>query len=572
MNYNRIPEPDIFESKDNSDPEEWLEKYQLIAKLNRWEEAIQIDLVQLYLGKKEVLWFKKYKDSFKSWDILKKAFIKKFENKELELISWTKVNSLKQKDYSDISELEIDMEILFTKAKIDDERVKFNCLLTALETRYQRKILERDIKDWKKAINLINESERIDKMVSSDPDKLNNSLEHKKTEKAVVVTKVHENSRSDEPMFEALAKKFEKLSLNLISKIDSAINQTGQSKFQNSEQEELYKQGVCYSCKKPGHRKFECPDYRKYNQQYVQRGDRGNGNNNMNTKSGTYNKVNAIETLYSNESNSSFEEEGLDIFYAEKRAREEREERGGMVNSEHTPKRLDKKFKSVEEKNENENLEKIAHTRNKVRRKKDVKMAEDVEAFSLKNELVNVYPKINLAQLIQKSPELRSELVNLCRKVESKEVNQLEYKENRVTNCKALVSVFGAYFWAIVDTGAACSVVNPSLLSKWGLEPDIFSNQIIVTADGKRHETGGKVSAVPILIAGYTFPVDLVVMNREEETLILGTDWFLKYEATINLKSQQLILPVSGAEVILSLSTKTRNSKKEQEETELYAN
>ncbi|OMJ17519.1 hypothetical protein AYI69_g7390 [Smittium culicis] len=75
---------------------------------------------------------------------------------------------------------------------------------------------------------------------------------------------------------------------------------------------------------------------------------------------------------------------------------------------------------------QNEELEKIANQRTKIRRKLIPKMAENLKPYSLLDELLNTYPKINLAQFIAASPSLRNELVSLCKKVEEKEVIQLE--------------------------------------------------------------------------------------------------------------------------------------------------
>ncbi|OMJ18401.1 hypothetical protein AYI69_g7037 [Smittium culicis] len=217
---------------------------------------------------------------------------------------------------------------------------------------------------------------------------------------------------------------------------------------------------------------------------------------------------------------------------------------------------------------EKSNLELMEKQRNTIRRKLIPKMAENVSSYSVLEELLNTFPKINFVQLIKASPELRNQLVDLCRKVEKKEVNQIENKLTSITNFKAIASVFRDYSWAVIDTGAVCSVVNPSLLKKWVISPDTVSNQVVVIADGSRHETGGKVTSVPINVAGYTFPVGLVVMDRKDDFLVLGTDWFLNHGAIIDMKQQELLLPAEGSDVIISLSTKNKK-RVEEEETEL---
>ncbi|PVZ97201.1 hypothetical protein BB558_006851 [Smittium angustum] len=122
-----------------------------------------------------------------------------------------------------------------------------------------------------------------------------------------------------------------------------------------------------------------------------------------------------------------------------------------------------------------------------------------------------------------------------------------------------------------MDTGAACSVISSSMMHELGVQCDTPSNQIIVTADGSKHSTLGKVSAIPIKVAGYSFGVDLLVMEKQKNTLILGIDWFWKHRATIDIHNEELILPVEDYDVILSLSTRGDGRGRGLSETEMFA-
>ncbi|OMJ25414.1 hypothetical protein AYI70_g911 [Smittium culicis] len=92
-------------------------------------------------------------------------------------------------------------------------------------------------------------------------------------------------------------------------------------------------------------------------------------------------------------------------------------------------------------------------------------------------------------------------------------------------------------------------------MEKLGLLPDCKYDETIITADGKRHNTLGKISKVPISIADFKFDAELLVMDNRKSSLILGTDWLKYHEALIDIKNSELILPVGEYDDVLNLST-----------------
>ncbi|OMJ15066.1 hypothetical protein AYI69_g8334, partial [Smittium culicis] len=542
INRKTLVEPKIFQSGSENDPEEWIERFELLSKLNGWLDQDQISLIQLYLGRKEIVWYKKNKDKFSTWNNVRDEFLVAFKDKDAEMVAWNKIQKIKQNNFQTIEDLELELEYLFLKAKIKEDLVKFNCLITSLDTKSKRKVLESGIKTWKSAIIKLKDTERVNRLLEDDPCSSNPDSQKEEIELRKII-KTHQEIESGEPMFEALNQRFEKLSLNLIAKIDdvaskieSNISRSRPSNgFQNT-----YNKHFCVHCRKEGHRRFECPEYSSY----------VNAENRKKNVTDSH-KINSLEIFDMNEDSESDIE---DLFVVDKRT---------LDNTDDSA--VSKKYKTN---SQNIELEELANQRTKVRRKLIPKMAENAAKYSLLDELNNTYPRINLVQLISASPSLRNELVGLCKKVEEKEVSQLDVASSKITNCKAIVNIFGDYCWAVVDTGAACSVVSTSLLEKWGIEPDTKTNQLVVTADGSRHETSGKVSQVPIIIAGYKFPISLVVMERKDDFLVLGTDWFIQHKVRIDMNKQELSLPVKNAEVIISLSTKSKD--KFLEDTEIY--
>ncbi|OMJ21169.1 hypothetical protein AYI70_g3633 [Smittium culicis] len=203
------------------------------------------------------------------------------------------------------------------------------------------------------------------------------------------------------------------------------------------------------------------------------------------------------------------------------------------------------------------------------RRPQEIKLSETTIPYSISKNLSETKAELSISQLLQVAPSIRKELMGLCRKVETKEINELDLGEPNNTNCRGLITIFNKKYWAVLDTGAACSVISDKLMEELGLEVDQNSDQIIVTADGTRHNTMGTISSVPISIANYKFPCDVLVLKIDKPILILGTDWFNKFDAILDIESKELILEALAVGVVIKLYINTPN-RRVYEEVEVF--
>ncbi|OMH84950.1 Retrovirus-related Pol polyprotein from transposon, partial [Zancudomyces culisetae] len=199
-----------------------------------------------------------------------------------------------------------------------------------------------------------------------------------------------------------------------------------------------------------------------------------------------------------------------------------------------------------------------------------LRMAEKVKPFSLSDELATFYPHISFPQLLEVSPKLSNELSMLNKKVKKTEINEIWIEEPKQSNCKIVASVFGKEIVAIVDTGAVCSVATPDLIEIWGLVPEPDEDQIIITADGKRHHTNGKLTDLPLAVGGIEFSVDMIIMDRADNTLILGTDFLQKYKVIIDLRSRSIKIPIKNAELVVPMHISLGNKNMEPNHMEIY--
>ncbi|OMJ24160.1 hypothetical protein AYI70_g1771 [Smittium culicis] len=205
----------------------------------------------------------------------------------------------------------------------------------------------------------------------------------------------------------------------------------------------------------------------------------------------------------------------------------------------------------------------------KERRLVDIKLSESSSPCSIVNNLSEAKADLSLSQILQVEPSVRKELMGLCKRVELKEIGELGIEERTNTNCRGLISIFNERHWEILDKGAACSVMSESLMISLGLEVYNSDDQIIVTADGTRHNPLGTISKLPIKIANYSLPVDFLVLKIKKTLLILGTDCFSKYNDILDLKSKELVLEAHNADIVLKIYTNTPH-RRVHEDVEIF--
>ncbi|OMH80417.1 hypothetical protein AX774_g6148 [Zancudomyces culisetae] len=100
------------------------------------------------------------------------------------------------------------------------------------------------------------------------------------------------------------------------------------------------------------------------------------------------------------------------------------------------------------------------------------------------------------------APTVQSQLVKISQEsTASTTINSLI--SEKLTNCRTFVKVQGKGCLTILDTGAACNVISELLANNLGYKSDKNSNEMIVTADGSRHFSLGKITDLLYLYQGY---------------------------------------------------------------------
>ncbi|OMJ11804.1 Gypsy retrotransposon integrase-like protein 1 [Smittium culicis] len=538
----RFYEPKAFNGSSDSDPEVWIKRYELYSRKLKWDESDKMDLLELYLSNKALTWFERTRDTVKTWSNLKKKFLDKFEGQESEIRVWKQLQGIKQDTNEEVDEFAARLSKLLSKAKITDEESKRKYLISALLPKYQRSVLKSDSKTFEESIAIAAKEEELDRLIGtgSEAQIKSNALATDRIKVTKLENPEAENSSEKDQMYEAMVKKFEELSVNLITTIENKAKLLDRQPY-NREKQELYEKGACFYCKEVGHKSSFCAKAP------------WNNNSSSGKIRSSYTPlrkdVDCIEIGNMEEFHTKQENliDGCEEVFATEKRRIQLK-----------PPQLNKKVILSSEK-DSENITAAIKVKqlSSIRKKGEIGLVGGITAYSIKENLASSDANISIAQLLQVSPEIRQELGKLCKKTEiPSHINYVEKeKENEITNCKALVKIFGERYWAVVDTGAACSVVTKPLLDKLGIAADHKSSQVIITADGNRHDTYGHVLDVPIEISNYSFNVDFLVMNQNKEVLILGVDWLKKHQGIIDMKNNELIFPKDEYEIILSLST-----------------
>ena len=173
-----------------------------------------------------------------------------------------------------------------------------------------------------------------------------------------------------------------------------------------------------------------------------------------------------------------------------------------------------------------------------------------LEPYDINQDLAKVQPSISLAQLLLCSPSVRNQLAKELRRTSiDSPVNALENS----SSAKATVTVAGNDVIAILDTGAAMSVISSSLVNALDLEFAKSSRRTLVMADGVRRVPLGEIANLDISIGELGLTVDLVVIDSHRDILILGVDFLANYGITINVKSSEAYIEDENTKYVIPL-------------------
>ncbi|KAA3474134.1 DNA/RNA polymerases superfamily protein [Gossypium australe] len=113
--------------------------------------------------------------------------------------------------------------------------------------------------------------------------------------------------------------------------------------------------------------------------------------------------------------------------------------------------------------------------------------------------------------------------------------------------------IFGVPYTALIDVGSTHSYVASSIVETMSLVPVTASRRMTVLSPlGYSVEVDKLYRDVPLELQGVVFVADLMELPFEEFDLILGMDWLVKYQASLDCAAKRMVLKtVKGEEVVM---------------------
>ena len=116
--------------------------------------------------------------------------------------------------------------------------------------------------------------------------------------------------------------------------------------------------------------------------------------------------------------------------------------------------------------------------------------------------------------------------------------NQAEiHQSKKTTAMRCHIRIRGNPVVAILDSGAAVSIITAKLMRKLGLQIEKPSKTIVVIANRNRTKALEIIPDVKITIQDIIISINLQVIESMNETLLLGTDWFNKSRAKLDFET-----------------------------------
>ena len=142
-----------------------------------------------------------------------------------------------------------------------------------------------------------------------------------------------------------------------------------------------------------------------------------------------------------------------------------------------------------------------------------------------------------------------------------------ENKEIMAVRCN--IKVEGVRMKAIVDSGAATSIMTKGLLEELGLEITESSKVKFTITNGQSVPALGK-TIIKVEIEENEIPIKVQIIDLKRKDLILGTEWLVKVKGKIDFKEEKLkIKPGEPGEVSMDIFfTKDKIIYKEMEDHE----
>ncbi|CAG8471079.1 13534_t:CDS:2 [Racocetra persica] len=110
-------------------------------------------------------------------------------------------------------------------------------------------------------------------------------------------------------------------------------------------------------------------------------------------------------------------------------------------------------------------------------------------------------------------------------------INRVHSNRLQTISVKYQTTIYNKLFMAIIDSGAAISIITQQAAKEIRLEINTSSNSLISFVLGKQVRSLGIIKDVSVEIAGITIHISIEVVPATTYSLILRNDWSCKVKA-----------------------------------------
>src|SRR5436305_8708782 len=141
------------------------------------------------------------------------------------------------------------------------------------------------------------------------------------------------------------------------------------------------------------------------------------------------------------------------------------------------------------------------------------------------------------------------------RRSRDKEANYVEQDNDQLTTAmKCEILVERELVTAVIDSGAAVSIITHSLMKKLGYTPDQLSNLVITIANGTRIKALGEISHLQVSCNYLKILTTIQVIESKDDVLILGNNWLIKVRASMDYERSILTIKYKGRSERISIT------------------